>query len=156
MGKVDGSLGSELRRRRIANGDTHDTLSDKIGVSEKTIGKWERGLSMPSATNIRMLEKLGLIDGWLDRNGSREAMDLQSQLPDETDRIMQSLGFPGRELQRRVRDLKDDGERELVALFRAFSEKERTIILKILHMVVANRNRTEEGNGRQNEHARAR
>ena len=63
---------------------------------------------MPSATNIRMLEKLGLIDGWLDRNGSREAMDLQSQLPDETDRIMQSLGFPGRELRRRVQDLKDD------------------------------------------------
>ena len=43
-----------------------------------------------------------------------------------------------------------------MALFRAFPEKERTIILKILHMVVANRNRTEEGNGRQNEQARAR
>ena len=111
---------------------------------------------MPSATNIRMLEKLGLIDGWLDRNGGREAMDLQSQLPDETDRIMQSLGFPGRELQRRVHDLKDDSERELEALFRAFSEKERTIILKILHVVIANRNREEDGNGRQNEQARAR
>ena len=70
MDKVDRSLGRELRRRRMANGDTLDSLAAKIRVADKTIGKWERGEVMPSATNIRSLEMLGLIEEWLDRNGS--------------------------------------------------------------------------------------
>ena len=69
MGKVDRTLGREIRRRRIAGGDTLESLSGICGVSEKTIGKWERGEAMPSATNIRMLEKFGLIEDWLGRNG---------------------------------------------------------------------------------------
>ena len=42
MGKVDRTLGREIRRRRIAGGDTLESLSGICGVSEKTIGKWER------------------------------------------------------------------------------------------------------------------
>lgn len=144
MGKVDGSLGSELRHRRIANGDTQDTVALAVGVSAKTVGKWERGLVMPSATNIRRLEKLGLIDGWLGRSGGGEMKGPRSLFPEENDRLMRSLGFPGLELQHRVHDLKDDSERELVALFRAFPADKQAIILNVLHMVIAKPDRQHE------------
>ena len=139
MGKVDRSLGRELRRRRIANGDTHDTLAAVIGVSAKTIGKWERGLVMPSATNIRLLEKLGLIEDWLGRNGSRNKQYGQSL---ENGRFLQAPGFPETEQQSGVQEAQGTDERELVALFRAFSAEEQTVILKILHMVMGNPART--------------
>ena len=137
MGKIDRALGRELRLRRTADGDTLDTLAASLGVSDKTIGKWERGVAMPSATNIRMLEKLGLIEGWLGRNGSGGRPDRQPPSPAAGDRIMQTLGFPESELRLRVQDLRDAGERELVALFRTFAADERNTILQILHLVVA-------------------
>lgn len=146
MGKIDRALGRELRLRRTADGDTLDTLAARLGVSDKTIGKWERGVAMPSATNIRMLEKLGLIEGWLGRNGSSGRPGGQPPSPEAGDRIMQTLGFPESELRLRVQDFLDAGERELVALFRTFPTDERSTILKILHVVVA---RCGAGNGLQ-------
>ncbi|MYG53181.1 MAG: helix-turn-helix domain-containing protein [Rhodospirillaceae bacterium] len=137
MGRIDRALGRELRLRRTADGDTLDTLAARLGVSDKTIGKWERGVAMPSATNIRMLEKLGLIEGWLGRNGSGGRPDGHPPSPEAGDRIMQTLGFPESELRLRVQDFRDAGERELVALFRTFPTDERSTILQILHLVVA-------------------
>ena len=139
MGKVDRSLGRELRRRRIANGDTHDTLAAGIGVSAKTVGKWERGLVMPSATNIRLLEKLGLIEGWLGRNGSGNKQYGQSL---GNRRFLQAPGFPEPEPQSGTQEVQGTSERELVALFRAFSPEEQTVILEILHMVMGSPART--------------
>ena len=150
MGKVDGSLGRELRSRREAAGHTRETFAAKLDVSEKTIGKWERGLAMPSAVNIRMLEKLGLIEGWLGRNGSGEKEGPQCLSQEEGDRILESLGFPGRELQDRVPSLENANERELVALFRAFSAEVQVIILKVLHLAIANPDRTAGGNRQLN------
>ena len=137
MSKIDRSLGRELRRRRTADGDTLDSLAAKLGVSDKTIGKWERGVAMPSATSIRMLEKLGLIKDWLGRNGSGDKHDGQSSQPKEDDRIMQSPGYPESEMRVRVQVIRDTEDRELVALFRAFSADERRTILEILHLVIA-------------------
>ena len=138
MSKIDRSLGQELRRRRTADGDTLDSLAAKLGVSDKTIGKWERGVAMPSATSIRMLKELGLIEDWLGRNGSGNKPGTHSPPPEEDDRIMQTLGYPQSELPVRVHEIWDAEDRELVALFRAFSADERRTILDILHLVIAN------------------
>ena len=135
MSKIDQSLGQELRRRRTADGDTLDSLAAKLGVSDKTIGKWERGVAMPSATSIRMLGKLGLIKDWLGRNCSGDRHDGQSSHPEEDDRIMQTPGYAESEMRVRVQVIRDTEDRELVALFRAFSADERRTILQILHLV---------------------
>ncbi len=108
---------------------------------------------MPSATNIRLLEKLGLIEDWLGRNGSSNKQYGQSL---ENGRLLQAPGFPETEQQSGVQEVHGTGERELVALFRAFSAEEQTVILKVLHVVMANPDRTIGGNGRQNEQVRAR
>ena len=133
--------------RSVANfgsGELPTEIRRILSHSAKTVGKWERGLVMPSATNIRRLEKLGLIDGWLGRNGGGEMKGPRSLSPEQSDRLMRSLGFPGLELQHRVHDLKDDSERELVALFRAFPADKQAIILNVLHMVIAKPDRQHE------------
>ena len=139
MSKIDQSLGQELRRRRTADGDTLDSLAAKLWISDKTIGKWERSVAMPSATSIRMLGKLGLIKDWLGRNGSGDKQDGQSSHPEEDDRIMQTPGYPESEVRIRVQVIRDAEDRELVALFRAFSADERRTILQILHLVITTR-----------------
>lgn len=139
MSKIDQSLGQELRRRRTADGDTLDSLAAKLGISDKTIGKWERSVAMPSATSIRMLGKLGLIKDWLGRNGSGDKQDGQSSHPEEDDRIMQTPGYPESEVRIRVQVIRDAEDRELVALFRAFSADERRTILQILYLVITTR-----------------
>ena len=136
MSKIDQSLGQELRRRRTADGDTLDSLAAKLGVSDKTIGKWERGVAMPSATSIRMLGKLGLIKDWLGRNGSGDKQDGQSSHPEEDDRVIQRPGNSESEVRVRVQVTRDAEDRELVALFGAFSADERRTILEILHLVM--------------------
>ena len=136
MGKIDQSLGRELRRRRTADGDTLDSLAPRVGVSDKTIGKWERGVAMPSATSIRMLGRLGLIKDWLGRNGSGDSQDGQSSHPGTDDRVIQTLGNPESEVRVRVQVTQDAEDRELVALFGAFSADERRTILEIFHFVI--------------------
>ncbi len=136
MGKIDQSLGRELRRRRTADGDTLDSLAEKFGVSDKTIGKWERSVAMPSATSIRMLGRLGLIKDWLGRNGSGDKKDVQSSHSQEDDRVIQTPGYPESEMRVRVQVIRDAEDRELVALFQAFSTDERRTILEILHLVI--------------------
>ena len=139
MSKIDRSLGQELRRRRTADGDTLDSLAEKLGISDKTIGKWERSVAMPSATSIRMLGKLGLIKDWLGRNGSGDKQDGQSSHPEEDDRIMQTPGYAESEVRIRVQVIRDAEDRELVTLFRAFSADDRRTILEILHLVITTR-----------------
>ena len=136
MDKIDQSLGSELRRRRTADGDTLDSLAAKLGVSDKTVGKWERSVAMPSATSIRMLGKFGLIKDWLGRNGSGDKQDVQSSHSQEDDRVNQMPECPESEKRVRVQVTRDAEDREIVALFQAFSADERRTILEILHLVI--------------------
>ena len=137
MGKVDPELGGELRRRRLAGGDTLESLGSKMSVSEKTIGKWERSEAMPSATNIRMLEKFGLIEDWLGRNrgngrypkGARQGTN---------DRIARNaLEYSGSERHGWEKMVEDACERELVVAFRAFAVDERDTILEVLQLLLA-------------------
>ena len=136
MGKVDRTLGREIRRRRIAGGDTLESLSGICGVSEKTIGKWERGEAMPSATNIRMLEKFGLIEDWLGRNGGNRQHP-QGARQGGNNRIARTSEHAGSERRVWGNGIEDACERELMAVFRAFAVDERNTILEILQLVLA-------------------
>lgn len=51
-------FGQRLRELRLQNGYTQETLSDKIGVSSKTIGTWERGTREPPLTTVDKLANI--------------------------------------------------------------------------------------------------
>ena len=136
MDKVDRALGREIRRRRTAGGDTLESLASKCGVSDKTLGKWERGEAMPCATNIRMLEKFGLIEEWLGRNGGN-LRHPQGARQEPNDRIANPSEHPGSELRVREKGIEDACERKLMAVFRAFAHDDRNTILEILQLVLA-------------------
>lgn len=136
MGKVDRALGREIRRRRIAGGDTLESLASKMSVSDKTLGKWERGGAMPSATNIRMLKKFGLIEEWLDRNGGN-GQHPPGAGQGEDDRIARNSEHPGSEPRVWSKGTEDACERKLMATIRAFAVDEQNTILAILQLVLA-------------------
>ena len=136
MSKVDPELGRELRRRRMAGGDTLESLGSKMGVSEKTIGKWERGVAMPSATNIRLLEKFRLIVEWLGRNGAN-GQHAQGAQEEANARIARTSPYPGSERRVLEKGSEDACERELVAVFRAFAVNEQSTIVEVLRLILA-------------------
>ena len=136
MGKVDRALGREIRRKRIAGGDTLEGLASKLDVSDKTLGKWERGETMPSATNIRMLKKFGLIEEWLDRNGGN------GQHPEGAHQgtnagVAPTSEHPGSERQLWGKGIEDACDHELLTAIRAFAVDDRNTILEILQLVLA-------------------
>ena len=136
MGKVDPELGRELRRRRMAGGDTLESLGSKLSVSEKTIGKWERSVAMPSATNIRLLEKFGLIEEWLGRNGAN-GQHPQGAREEANGRIARTSPYPGSEWRVLGKGSADACERELVTVFRAFAVDEQSTIVEVLRLILA-------------------
>ena len=136
MGKVDHELGREIRRKRIAGGDTLESLACKLGVSDKTLGKWERGEAMPSATNLRMLKKLGLITDWLGRNGGSGQHPEGARQGTNTG-VAPTSEHPGSGRQLWGKGIEDACERELMAAIRAFAVDDRNMILEILQLVLA-------------------
>ena len=136
-GKAAHSLGRELWRNRRARGDTQGSLAAEMRVAENTYGRWERDEVTPSPSNMRALMRLGLIGGRQNRQGSGNGKEPQSLPPEATDRVMQTRGSPGSELQVNMKGTQNGGERELLALFRSFSADKRKTVLKILHLVIA-------------------
>ncbi|MYI48084.1 MAG: helix-turn-helix transcriptional regulator [Rhodospirillaceae bacterium] len=137
MGKVDPELGGELRRRRLAGGDTLESLGSKMSVSEKMIGKWERSEAMPSATNIRMLEKFGLIEDWLGRNRGNGRYPKGASQGTNDWIAPNALEHPGSQRHGWEKMVEGACERELVAAFRAFAVDERDTILEVLQLLLA-------------------
>ncbi len=52
MTSLEGKFGSNIRRLRISFGMTQAELGDKLGYSEKSISKWERGGCIPSVSTL--------------------------------------------------------------------------------------------------------
>ena len=48
-------IGLFIRDRRLALGLTQQQLADKLGITDKAVSKWERGLSCPDITLLRRL-----------------------------------------------------------------------------------------------------
>ncbi len=50
-------FGAELRKRRFAEGWQQDELARRVGSTQRTVGRWERGESKPNAGNIISLKR---------------------------------------------------------------------------------------------------
>ena len=48
-------IGLFIRDRRLALGLTQQQLADKLGITDKAVSKWERGISYPDITLLRRL-----------------------------------------------------------------------------------------------------
>ena len=130
MDETDDSFGRKLRHRRRHRGFTQDSLAGKLGVADKTVGKWEREEVLPSPSNMLALERLGLIDRWRTRNGDGEN---RYSLPRElTDRVRQTFGCPASELLDRVTDVRDEPECVMIAYFRRLSNQQQWSVLDIV------------------------
>lgn len=51
-------IGTFIKELRKAKGLSQKELSDRLNVSDRTISKWERGVSDPSTTNLLSLANL--------------------------------------------------------------------------------------------------
>ncbi len=47
-----------LKAARVNKGLTQKEAAEKIGVTEDTIGNWERGKSYPDALHLKVIEKV--------------------------------------------------------------------------------------------------
>ena len=136
-GTVAHSLGMELWRSRRERGDSQGSLAAKIGVAENTYGRWERDEVMPSPSNMRTLLRLGLIAGRQNRQGSGNGQEPESLPAEATDRVVQTPGSPGADLQVGMQAIQNASEREVLALFQSVTADKRKTVLKILHLVIA-------------------
>lgn len=70
-------LGDRIRRTRLVQGLTQQSLAAKVGVSQAALSHWERNETKPNETTIASLEKiLGPL-----REASEEAGDHQKENP---------------------------------------------------------------------------
>ena len=136
-GKVALSLGRELRRNRRARGHTIGSMAAIIGVAENTYGRWERDEVTPSPSNMRALIRLGLIGGRQNRQGCGNGQEPRSLAAEATDRVVQTPGSPGSDLQVGMQAIQNASEREVLALFQSVPADKRKTVLKILHLVIA-------------------
>lgn len=51
-------IGSVIKALRIQSGMTQKQLGDKLGISDKTVSKWERGLGAPELSLISEISKV--------------------------------------------------------------------------------------------------
>ena len=136
-GKVALSLGKVLRRSRRERGETQGSMAAIIGVAENTYGRWERDEVTPSPSNMRALIRLGLIGGRQNRQGCGNGQEPQFLPPEATDRVMQTPGDPGSDLQVGMQAIQNAGDGEVLALFQSLSADKRKMALEILHLVIA-------------------
>lgn len=136
-GRVAHSLGRVLRHNRRQRGHTQASQAAIVGVAENTYGRWERDEVMPSPSNMRALIRLGLIGGRQNWQGSGNGQRPQPLPPEATDRVMQTPGTPGSELQVGMQENQNAGERELFGLFRSLPVDKQKMALEILQLVIA-------------------
>ena len=53
-----GKIGKYIAKKRQENNYTQESLAEKLGVSNRSVSKWERGVCLPDANNIGKLCKL--------------------------------------------------------------------------------------------------
>lgn len=91
----------------------------------------------PSPSNMRALIRLGLIGTRQNWQGSGNRQEPQSFPPETPDRVRQTQGTPGSQLQVGMRGIQRAGERKLFRLFQSLSTEKRKMALEIMHLVIA-------------------
>ena len=91
-------LGNRLSRQRVALQLTQADLAERAGVSKRTVERIEAGKSAQTATLVRILRVLDLLDGFY------------AMLPAGGPRPMDLLRLKGKERQRASRKRRDQPE----------------------------------------------
>ena len=130
MDKTDESFGQKLRRRRKQRALTQEGLADKVGVADKTVGKWERDEVEPSPSNMLALQRLGLIDRW--RIGNRAGQNPHALPRELSDRFRQTFGCVASELLGGGVEVRDEEECMMIAYFRRLPSRQRWSVLDIV------------------------
>ncbi len=56
--QMAGTLGENLKERRVRRQMTQDFVAESLGVSRQAVSKWESGTASPSTANLLALAKL--------------------------------------------------------------------------------------------------
>ena len=84
-------IGPFIRDVRVEQGMTQQQLADKLGVTDKAVSKWERGVSYPDITILRELaDALGVSVSEL-LAGKRDAQP--SPVPPEVEDVVLDLSL---------------------------------------------------------------
>ena len=73
-------LGEAVRNRREELGLRQKRMADRLGVSQQTVSRWEKGLSVPRPARLLALAQLLDLDaGWLYRLAGYQPTDSTSE-----------------------------------------------------------------------------
>lgn len=117
-------FGQRLKELRLSNGYTQATLADKIGVSEKTIGTWERGTREPSMeTTVKLADIFDVtLDYLYGRNQTpqwatkKDSLDLKDYIEGN---LVSGMTYDGENLT------DDENERVKLAMIQVFWDKRK-------------------------------
>ena len=132
MRESKASVGQEIRENRKRAGYTQENLAFEVGVERTTVGEWERGEAYPSASNIRLLQKMGILNEPEVNAAAGDGQGHRSLSPEVLARVIETFECLPSELSTRVERVEDDRERTVVAYFRTLSFGQQDGILEII------------------------
>jgi transcriptional regulator with XRE-family HTH domain len=94
---MENAFGKNLKRYRLAKNLTLNSLAEKLGVKFQSVGKWEKGLSMPTGNKISLLsEILGvtpnqLLEGDEENRKLKESEEREKALQKQIDELRSEL-----------------------------------------------------------------
>lgn len=92
VGKFIASLRNELHY-------TQSQLGEKLGISDKSVSKWERGIQMPDLSNLAMLSKIFNIT--IDEILSAKRID-KNKVEDKNNALLNVIRFYNNRLKKRM------------------------------------------------------
>ena len=94
---MENAFGKNLKRQRLLNELTLNELAEKVGVKFQSVGKWEKGETMPTGKKITLIaEILGvspnqLLEGDEVKSQLKEAEEREKALLKEIDDLRSEL-----------------------------------------------------------------
>ena len=73
-------ISEKIKEARAARGLTQQQLADQVHVVRQTVSKWEKGISLPDASNIQDLcSVLGVTSSWILETGENSDGNMEAQ-----------------------------------------------------------------------------
>ena len=86
-------IGQFIRDRRLELGLTQQQLADKLGITDKAVSKWERGISYPDITLLRTLADELAVSVTELLAGEREAETASPVPPEVEDVVLDTVSY---------------------------------------------------------------
>ena len=90
------NIGDKIRQQRRVNGMTQEKLSEQLGISLKTIQRWEAGIRSPRTEEVNKLaEKLNTTTGYLMGLDDKPEKSEEKSLPINSDSDLLEMTYWG-------------------------------------------------------------